>query len=132
MHEAGYVHRDFKPTSIIFQQTSMQFVAVGFSSAERIGGSRPHSYVLGYAAPEVVQFSEEHPGESKAMPASTAMDAWSMGVIAIELLTGGPALDVETYGVQSVRSKPRSLCQLLTVAACDPHNDSSYTAERCT
>ena len=103
MHEAGYVHRDFKPTSIIFQQTSMQFVSVGFSAVERIGGSRPHAFTLGYAAPEVVQFAEEHPGETKALEATTAMDSWSMGVIAIELLTGAPALDVDSFGVESVR-----------------------------
>jgi serine/threonine protein kinase len=106
MHESGYVHRDFKPTKIIFQQTSMQFVCVGFSSAECIGGTRPHSYALTYAAPEVVQFTEEHSGESKAMSASTAMDSWSMGMIAIELLTGGPALDVETFGLEGVRFFP--------------------------
>lgn len=103
MHAAGYVHRDFKPTSIIFQQTSMQFVSVGFSTAERIGGSRPHSFVLSYAAPEIVQFAEEHPGEAKALEATTAMDSWSMGVVAIELLTGAPALDVESSGVERVR-----------------------------
>lgn len=81
----------------------MQFVSVGFSSAERIGGSRPHSFVLGYAAPEIVQFAEEHASEGKALEASTAMDTWSMGVIAIELLTGRPALDVDTDGVERVR-----------------------------
>lgn len=102
MHEAGFVHRDFKSTSIIFQQTSMQFVCIGFHAAERVGASRPHSFVLEYAAPEVVQFQDEHPGEQKALEASTAMDAWSMGVVCMELLTGGPVFDVVTHGADRV------------------------------
>lgn len=103
IHGAGYVHRDFTPTSIVYQPTSMKFVPIGFSSSERVGGTRAHSFALVYAAPEVVAYADEHPGSEKSLEASTAMDAWSMGVIAVQLLTGTAPLDVGVQGVETVR-----------------------------
>lgn len=64
------------------------------------GAVAPLSFTLGYAAPEVAMALVE--GEETVIT-ECAMDAWAIGVIAFELLTGKPAFRM-AHGKQEVRT----------------------------
>lgn len=63
------------------------------------GATVPLSFTLGYAAPEVAIALAEG---SELVIAECAMDAWAIGVIAFELLTGRSAFKM-FRGKQDVR-----------------------------
>jgi serine/threonine protein kinase len=63
------------------------------------GYRAPLSFTLGYAAPEVAFALEQG---CDTIVADCPMDAWAIGVIAFELLTGRPAFKM-FRGKQDVR-----------------------------
>lgn len=87
LHDAGYVHRDLKPSNIMWQPRTATWVLIDFGLSSKIGRRAPVGFTPSYAPPEVL--SAQMKGR-KAMSASPALDAWSLGVIAFELLTGRP------------------------------------------
>ena len=95
MHEAGYVHRDLKPANVIWLPRENRWTVIDFGCAARVGTDAPLRFTLAYAAPEV--FREVLMG-SDSIHTSTALDAWSLGVMAFELLTGAPAFRLITDG----------------------------------
>lgn len=101
MHEAGYVHRDLKPANVIWLRRQNRWTVIDFGCAARIGDMAPLTFTLTYAPPEVVHAFVA--GEQKT-EASPAIDAWALGVMAFELLTGSPAFDLLTAGTASVRT----------------------------
>ena len=100
MHECGLVHRDLKPSNIMWLPRENRWTVIDFGSAARTGEVAPLSFSLAYAAPEVV--ATLHHGERR-MRVTPAVDAWAIGVVAFELLTGAPAFNFLTDGSSQVR-----------------------------
>ena len=101
MHEAGYVHGNLKPPNILWLPRQAAWRAVDFAHACCVGTAAPPAvHTLAYAAPETVAPFQR--GEQR-MAATTAADAWAVGVMAFELLYGGPALRVAEQGRAMVR-----------------------------
>lgn len=96
MHEAGYVHGNIKPSNILWLPRQAVWTTVDMAHACHVGTAVPAVvHTLAYAAPETVQAFMR---SERSMQAATAADAWAVGVIAFELLYGGPALPVEGQG----------------------------------
>ena len=103
MHDAGYVHRDLKPANVMWLPRENRWTVIDFGCVAGIGEVAPLSFTLAYAPPEVVKAYQD----SEPMIESTpALDAWSLGVMAFELLTGAPAFKLLTEGRCRVRSLP--------------------------
>jgi serine/threonine protein kinase len=101
MHAAGYVHGNIKPSNILWLPRQAVWTTVDFAYACHAGSEGPAVVrTLGYAAPETVAAVQTR--QSSQM--DTAIDAWAVGVVAFELLYGGPALEVEGEGRAQVRS----------------------------
>ena len=100
MHECGLVHRDLKPANLMWLPRENRWTVIDFGSAARAGEVAPLSFSLAYAAPEVV--ATLHHGERR-MRVTPALDAWAIGVVAFELLTGAPAFNFLTDGSSRVR-----------------------------
>jgi serine/threonine protein kinase len=95
MHEAGFVHRDLKPANVMWLPRESRWTVIDFDCAARIGAPAPISFTLAYAAPEVLHAVETG---IKTIESTPALDAWSLGVLAFELLTGSPAFKFVTDG----------------------------------
>jgi hypothetical protein len=67
-----------------------RWTLIDFGCAARIGEVVRTGFSLMYAAPEVVRahFREK----SQTLRAAPAFEVWSVGVIAVELFSGGPPL----------------------------------------
>jgi serine/threonine protein kinase len=100
MHEAGFVHRDLKPANVMWLPRENRWTVIDFGCAARIGAPAPLSFTLAYAAPEVLRAVERG---IKTVESTPALDAWSLGVMAFELLTGSPAFKLVTDGRARVR-----------------------------
>ena len=112
MHEAGYVHRDLKPANVMWLPRENRWIVIDFGCVARIGDAVPLSFTLAYTAPEVVRAHELGVARMEAWP---ALDAWSLGVMAFELLTGAPAFKFLTEGHAKV-CKPRFVVALCGLA----------------
>eukprot|EP00892_Ulva_mutabilis_P006549 jgi/Ulvmu1/4266/UM194_0006.1 len=104
MHEAGYVHRDLKPANVMWLPRANRWTVIDFGCVARIGEVAPLSFTLAYAAPEVAAaFSA---GE-RFIESHIALDTWSLGVMAFELLTGAPAFNLLSDGRRGVLARLR-------------------------
>jgi eukaryotic-like serine/threonine-protein kinase len=90
LHAAGYVHRDLKPANIMWLPSQNRWTLIDFGCAACIGAKACKGFTLAYAAPEAVQATFRDGG--CAVEVSPALDAWSLGVLCVELFTGRPAL----------------------------------------
>ena len=87
LHAAGYVHRDLKPGNIMWLPRKKRWTLIDFGCAARTGTHAPTGFSLYYAAPEALQAYVAGAG---GVQAEEALDAWSLGVLAIELFTAAP------------------------------------------
>lgn len=100
MHDNGFTHRDLKPANILVVETSPQWWVkiTDFGISKRAEESSPLCTVIGtpaYLAPEVrsMQHRPRHLGPGGNSTAiqrdsyTNAVDLWSTGVIAYQLLT---------------------------------------------
>eukprot|EP00892_Ulva_mutabilis_P004163 jgi/Ulvmu1/2118/UM127_0003.1 len=109
LHDAGYVHCDLKPSNIMLMTSDKRWTVVGFSRAACAGAEVPLHLTLAYAAPESVRAFAN--GE-ETMRCTPEMDAWALGVIAFELLTGAPAFRIVTDGQSKVLAQLKGDSQL--------------------
>lgn len=90
LHKEGYVHRDLKPANIMWLPSQNRWTIIDFGCVAKIEKEARMGFSLMYAAPEVVTaVFKEH---RSTMRATTAIDAWSVGILAVELFTAKPAL----------------------------------------
>jgi hypothetical protein len=92
LHQTGYVHRDLKPANIMWLPSQNRWTLIDFGCAARIDKKARTGFSLMYAAPEAVRahFREDR----LTIQTSAALDAWSIGVIAVELFAGRPPLAI--------------------------------------
>ena len=100
MHDAGYVHRDLKPANVMWLPRQNRWTVIDFGCVARVGEQAPLSFTLAYAAPEV---AHAFLLEQRSIESTPQLDAWSLGVMAWELLTGAPPFDLVGEGVAEVR-----------------------------
>jgi serine/threonine protein kinase len=104
VHAEGFVHRDIKPAHLLLRRDGSVCLA-DFGTACRIGVRGEAGTATGtprYAAPELTQ----------GAPATAAMDIYSLGACAYELVTGKPVFQGETMielFSQHVRARPPQL-----------------------
>ncbi|KAG1668882.1 hypothetical protein FOA52_016051 [Chlamydomonas sp. UWO 241] len=96
LHSCGIAHRDIKPENILFSKDMVLKLAdFGLAIDLRAERAVTRAGTLDYmCAPEVLACPyKSHPDENKAdagLHYSGGVDAWSVGVLTFELLTGAP------------------------------------------
>lgn len=111
MHDAGYAHRNIKPSNVVWLPHSEKWVTLDIATSARIGTRAALNVTLAYAAPEVVEALES----GRKLVVSPAQDMWSLGVIAFETLTRSCAFPLPFLSRDDVRTPPSSALQLGTL-----------------
>ena len=101
MHQAGLVHLNLKPSNILWLSQERRWVLSGFANMARVGRAVPLRFTLAYAPPEVALSQQV---QDREIVADAALDAWALGVIAVELFTGSPPFDLMALGPTRVRT----------------------------
>lgn len=99
MHAAGFVHRAVKPANVLWLPRRRRWMVVDFHASAATAAAAPLQLRLPYAPPEVARAYAS--GETEA-PAAEAHDAWALGVLAHELLSGQPLFTPAEEGVNQV------------------------------
>ena len=122
MHDAGYAHHDLKPANVMWLPRENQWTLIDFGCASPLRRRAPLRFTLAYAAPEVIKAWRA--GERQCV-STPAVDAWALGVMVYELLTGKAAFDVFMQGRDAVRFCATVCCSVLcdavVLCACRLH-----------
>eukprot|EP00892_Ulva_mutabilis_P002164 jgi/Ulvmu1/11949/UM082_0028.1 len=102
LHASQHVHRDVKPAHIILLPRENRWTVVDFNRAAATGAAVAPDYTLDYVPPEVLAAAE---ARDPTIVAEPSQDAWALGVVAFELLTGEKAFDSATNGEAAVKAQ---------------------------
>ena len=91
LHAADYVHRDIKPGNLLWLPRKKRWTLIDFGCVARTGEEVATGFTLSYAAPEVIA---AHRDGGKRLVATEALDAWSVGILAVEVFTGQPVFNI--------------------------------------
>jgi serine/threonine protein kinase len=91
LHAAGYCHRDLKPGNVMWLPRKNRWTLIDFGCAAKLGEEASLAYSLAYAAPEVAHAVRN---QHDSIVATDKLDAWSLGVMAVELLTNKPPFNL--------------------------------------
>lgn len=98
LHASGYVHRDLKPANVMWLPRENRWTIIDFGCVAIAGTTASTAFSVAYAAPEVVQ---AHRMGEKSIQVKEALDVWSFGVMAYELMAGEPAVSFDN-GIEQV------------------------------
>ena len=110
IHALGICHRDIKPQNLLVDPVSHKLMLCDFGSAKILVKGEPNvSYICSryYRAPELIFGSTEY---------TTAIDMWSLGCVAAELLLGQPLFPGESGVDQLVEIIKCVVCSLFLFA----------------
>lgn len=124
IHAAGLVHTNINPSNVMWVPSEGEWVATGVTNVVQRGAQitpgHCDGFSLPHSAPELARllprrracgFDGSESEDSRTQEwwlegpliADPSLDAWAIGVLAWELLTGAPAFDVEEEGELEVR-----------------------------
>jgi serine/threonine protein kinase len=117
LHAAGYVHRDIKPAHIMWLPRKKRWTLIDFGCAARDGEVAKVKPGLTYSAPEVVRARVRGASQVRV---SKAEEAWAVGMVALEMVSGQPVFDPATppEQVRSLKLRPHCLTYTCACPAC--------------
>jgi serine/threonine-protein kinase 24/25/MST4 len=120
LHLAGFIHRDVKSPNILISRSGEVYVC-DFGVAKLLGGGRNSTSTVSgtplWMAPEVVQGNDYN----------ESADVFSLGITAIEILTGTPPIP---QGVIDSGDPHALLIDLRRHAGVDPHLDPTVISRQ--
>lgn len=118
LHATGYVHRDLKPGNIIWEPRGSIWVLIDFRLVADIGAAAVVGFTPTYAAPEAAQRYKDN---ARKMTVGTELDAWSLGVVALELMLGKPPFGKGATFLEVCVPRPSRHAAMLLLAFCKLH-----------
>jgi serine/threonine protein kinase len=106
MHHKGVMHRDIKPTNLLFCGPDAQSVVADYGHSTRQKESKDHGKgTVAYLAPEVLRLKKD----TSSKPYGLKADTWSLGVVGFELFFRPrgtyPNPDLSTETIHNLRLK---------------------------